>query len=71
MTVIALNRLRTKHRLRRSYNPHIPAEHLFVGSHLPGQILRGAVDGREIVERHERDVFHENIAGSAGGFLVS
>ena len=35
---------------------------------LQDRCFRRAVNGREIVERHERDVFHENLA--AGGFLV-
>jgi hypothetical protein len=45
------------------YNLHIPAEHLFIGSDLPRQILRRAVDGRKVVERHEWRVLHENLAG--------
>src|SRR5262245_15248473 len=42
---------------------HVPAANLFVRSGVPDNVARGAVKIRQVVERHERHVLHENLSG--------
>src|SRR5437016_13995847 len=42
---------------------HIPSEHFLVGPHLPAHVLCDAVNVREVIQRNERSLVHNNFPG--------
>src|SRR5207249_1991968 len=42
---------------------HVPSEHFLVGPHLPAHVLCDAVNVREVIQRNERSLVHNNFPG--------